>query len=265
MVQEEVARTRAELVRLQEQLQREQEGLIAKDKEIRDWATAFQTAEKHKISMGNQHDELKMDKTAVLQEKAALELRVNVLQQHVERMEVQLRDEQERNDRISQSHAEKELSLAQKEYDFREREMKLREQTQRQKELLEREHAAASNMEKQKVGRELEMLQREADLRDKASRREQDRLLEQAAQELAAKELEIATLKKELGSVKGHQGHLQSSLNNALGQVAHLGQQYASDQLAASAIRQADGRLHPHISPTRHGRSPSPYSAAPRP
>ena len=260
MLQEEMGRCRAEVVRLQEMLHREKEDLVSKDKEIKDWATAFQTAEKHKISMGAQHDELKMDRTAVLQEKAALELRVNVLQQHVERLEQQLRGEQERNERMSSQHAEKELTLAQREFDYREREMKLRDQGTRQKDLLEREHLAATAMEKQKIGKELEILQREADLRDKAGRREQERLLEQAAQELASKELEIATLKKELGSMKGHHGQLQSSLNTALTHVANLGTQYATDQAVANAVRGPHTQgLHPHISPPRGGRSPSPY------
>eukprot|EP00665_Eupelagonemidae_sp_cell47_P006968 gene6968-3343_t len=59
-----------------------------------------------------------------------------------------------------------------------------------------------------------------------AQRREQERLLEQTAQELAGKELEqgvpapleIAALKRELGQVRGQHGHLQSSLNSALSQ-----------------------------------------------
>ena len=253
MCQEELSRSRAEVVRLQDMLQRAKEEVIAKDKEIRDWCSAFQTAEKHKVSMGMQQDELKADKSAVHQEKIALELRVNVLQQHVERLERQLRDEQERTERLSATQAEKELTLAQRELEFRDRELKLREQTTRQKDMLEQEHMANSAMEKQKIAREMDMMHRESELRDQASKREQERLLEQAAQELAAKELEIATLKKELGSMRGQHGNLQSSLNTALGHVATLGQQYVTDQtLVGSATRQ--------ISPSRLGRSPSPVN-----
>eukprot|EP01064_Diplonema_japonicum_P036703 TRINITY_DN8341_c0_g1_i2.p1 TRINITY_DN8341_c0_g1~~TRINITY_DN8341_c0_g1_i2.p1 ORF type:complete len:530 (+),score=188.57 TRINITY_DN8341_c0_g1_i2:21-1610(+) len=267
MLQEEMGRARAEVLRLQEMLQRSKEELVAKDKEIKDWCSAFQTAEKHKVSMGLQHDELKHDKTAVHQEKVALELRINVLQQHIERLEKQLRDEQERNEKMSQQHAEKEMALAQKEFEFRDRELRLKEQTNRQKDLLEQEHTTATHVEKQKIAREMEMVHREAELRDQAAKREQERLLEQAAQELASKELEIANLKKELGSMRGQQGQLQSSLNTALGQVASLGQQYASDQHAVSpvygtAFAKPPTPSHRDLSPTRTGRSPSPLTAA---
>eukprot|EP00755_Sulcionema_specki_P006062 Sspe_Gene.34448::Locus_16747_Transcript_1_1_Confidence_1.000_Length_2506::g.34448::m.34448 len=262
MIQEDLQRARSEIVRLQDQLQRIKEDLVNKDKEIKDWCSAFQTAEKHKVSMGLQHDELKADKNAVQQEKVALELRVNVLQQHIERLERQLKEEQERNDRLTQAHADKELSLAQKELEFRDRELRLREATTRQKDLLEKEHSAATAMEKQKIAREIEMVQREAELRDQAQRRDQERLLEQSAQELAAKELEIATLKKEIGQLRGQQGHLQQSLNTALGQVASLGQQYAADQAAAQNAHRVTAQLQQQlgtISPARTHRSPSPH------
>eukprot|EP01065_Artemidia_motanka_P003856 TRINITY_DN1184_c0_g2_i1.p1 TRINITY_DN1184_c0_g2~~TRINITY_DN1184_c0_g2_i1.p1 ORF type:complete len:836 (+),score=453.54 TRINITY_DN1184_c0_g2_i1:52-2559(+) len=263
LVEEELQRARDEITRQADLLHGAKEECIQKDKEIKDWCSAFQTAEKHKVSMSLQHDELKSDKSAVQQEKVALDLRCGVLQQHVERLERQLREEQERSDRLTQAHAEKELALAQKELEFRDRELRLREQTSRQKDLLEKEHHANTAIEKQKINREIEMLQREAELRDQAQRREHERLLEQSAQEVAAKELEIATLKKELAHVRGQQGQLQQSLNSALGQVAALGHQYAQDQaVAAYAVSQPREGSQLQVSP-RRGLSPAAAIAQP--
>lgn len=255
LVDEELARIRDELFKQTEQAQRAREESIAKDKEIKDWCSAFQTAEKHKVSMSMQHDELKAERNQVQQEKVAMELRSGVLQQHVDRLERQLREEQERSDRLTQAHAEKELGLAQKELEYRDRELKLREQAARQKEMLEREHAAASQAEKEKIRRELEMLHREAELRDQAQHREQDRVLQQSAQEVAAKELEITALKRELGQLRTQQGQLQTSLQSALGQVAALGQEY--QQAAAGVVVDAGG-----VSPLRPppGGPPPPHS-----
>jgi len=264
LVEDELQRVREDLARTGDQLQTAKEEGVHKDKEIRDWCAAFQTAEKHKMSMSLQHDELKADRGAVQQEKVALDLRCGVLQQHVERLERQLREEQERSDRLTQAHAEKELALAQKELEFRDRELRLREQATRQKDLLEREHNATASADKQKVQREVEMLQREAELRDQAQRREQERVLEQSAQEVAAKELEIAMLKKELGHVRSQQGQLQQSLNSALGQVAALGHQYALEQtgtVPASIPR--DPSLQLQVSPSRRGVSPAAASGVP--
>eukprot|EP01063_Lacrimia_lanifica_P005854 TRINITY_DN13529_c0_g1_i1.p1 TRINITY_DN13529_c0_g1~~TRINITY_DN13529_c0_g1_i1.p1 ORF type:complete len:752 (+),score=425.30 TRINITY_DN13529_c0_g1_i1:55-2310(+) len=249
LLQEELGRLQGELVRMQELAHREKDTLASKDKEIKDWCSAFQTAEKHKVSMGQQAEELKADKQAVQQEKSALELRCSVLQQHVDRVEKQLRDEQERNERMATSHAEKELNLAQKEYEFREREMRLREQSSKQKEILERDHQVLTQEVQRKAEFEVDRWRREAEIRDSASKREQERLLEQAASELAAKELEISMLKKELVGAKGQ--HLSGAA-----QVAALGHAYPAAP-AAGAGAGADLR---NISPTRvhGGRSLSP-------
>lgn len=252
-LEEEVARLRAENARLTEQIERNREQTAVKEREAGEWASAFQTAEQHKVRMGMNQDELLKERSDAFQQKAASDLRCNVLQQHSQRLEEQLRKEQERCEQLTKANAQRELELAQREVDFRDREVRLRDQTRRQQDMMEKEHVAEAAMERQKIAREMEMVQREAELRDQAQRREQERILEQTAQELAAKELEIATLKRELGQVRGQHGHLQSSLNSALTQVAALGQKIAVDQQpmgAASPMPAHHGAQH-GVSPAR--------------
>eukprot|EP01062_Namystynia_karyoxenos_P043044 TRINITY_DN3150_c0_g1_i2.p1 TRINITY_DN3150_c0_g1~~TRINITY_DN3150_c0_g1_i2.p1 ORF type:complete len:828 (+),score=346.15 TRINITY_DN3150_c0_g1_i2:103-2586(+) len=259
-VEEENARLRAELQRQQELVQRSRDEVLQNERAAAEWANAFQTAEKHKVAMGLQQDELKGDVSSAQQEKVAAELRCSVLQQHVERLERQLREQQDRNERLTQAHAERELAIAQREVEFRDMEVRMRDQTQRQREALQREHVAESAMERQKVARELEVVQREAELRDQAQRREQERLLEQSTEELGRRELEISALRRELGQVRGNHGQLQNSFNTALTQAAALGTQLAVEQQRAAAVSPSRVLGRGALSRQSAAPSPSPFA-----
>lgn len=269
-LEEECGRLRGELAKAHDTVQRGRDEVTGKERELAEWASAFQTAEQHKVRMGVNQDEMMKERSEAFQQKAASDLRANVLQQHVARLEEQLRKEQERCEQLTQAHAQRELDIAQREVDFRDREVRLRDQTRRAQDMIQQEHAAEAALERQKISREMEMVQREAELRDQAQRREQERLLEQTAQELAGKELEIASLKRELGQVRGQHGHLQSSLNSALSQVAALGQKIAVEQQHAVGIIPSGAPFGTTVSPGRgppvlpHGGAYLPHGASPR-
>eukprot|EP01065_Artemidia_motanka_P003857 TRINITY_DN1184_c0_g3_i1.p1 TRINITY_DN1184_c0_g3~~TRINITY_DN1184_c0_g3_i1.p1 ORF type:complete len:821 (+),score=447.99 TRINITY_DN1184_c0_g3_i1:88-2463(+) len=246
-IEEENARLRAELQRMQEVVQKLKEDMQQKDKELRDWGTAFQTAEQHKVSMGLQQDELRGDVSAAQQEKASAELRAAMLQQHVERLEAQLRNEQDRAEKLSQANAERELGMAQREVDFRDMEARIRQQAQRQHDALNREHQAEAALERQKVAREMEVLQREAGLRDQVQRREQERLLEQTAQQMAGREMELGALRRALDQARGQHGQLQHSVASAANDAAVLGHQLGRAAGTASPY----GGARSHVSPSR--------------